>query len=92
MRVVLFPWVLSLLCVVVPLDYLKKIYAGFVRDGWKFIYKTVLSVFVYHKDKLKDMEESGDILVFLSVSNTEEKDSIDWEDIVRYGESLDIRV
>ncbi len=49
-------------------------------------------MFVYHKDKLKDMEESGDILVFLSVSNTEEKDSIDWEDIVRYGESLDIRV
>lgn len=48
----------------------------------------MLSVFVYHKDKLKDMDESGDILVFLSVSNTEEKESIDWEDIVRYAETL----
>lgn len=69
MRVVLFPWVLSLLCVVVPLDYLHLVYMGFVRQGWKFIYKTILSVFIYHKDKLKDMDESGDILVFLSVSN-----------------------
>lgn len=73
---------------VVPLDYLKAVYAGFVKEGWRFIYKTVLSVFVYHKDKLKDMDESGDILVFLSVSNTEEKESIDWEDIVRYAETL----
>lgn len=71
MRVVLFPWVLSLLCVVVPLDYLRLIYVGFVRHGWKFIYKVILSVFIYHKDKLRDMDESGDILVFLSVSNDE---------------------
>jgi hypothetical protein len=49
MRVILFPWVLSLLCVIVPLDYIHLVYMGFVRNGWQFIYKTVLSVFVYYK-------------------------------------------
>lgn len=85
MRVILFSWILSLLCVVVPLDFLHLVYVGFVKENWKFIYKTVLAVFVYHKDKLKSMDESGDVLVFLSVSNEEGKDNVDWEDIINFG-------
>jgi hypothetical protein len=45
----------------------------------------VLAVFVYHKEKLKSMDESGDVLVFLSASNEEGKESVDWENIIKFG-------
>lgn len=68
--VVVFPWILSLLSSIVPLDYLHLIYIGFIQyDGWVFIYRMVVSLLVYHKEKLKQMNDSSDILVFLSATN-----------------------
>ena len=56
--------------VVVPLDYIHLIYEGFIKhQGWKFIYKFVLSVFLYNKEKLKDMDDNSDVLAFLSSTN-----------------------
>ena len=72
---VVFPWVLSLLCVLVPLDYIHLVYVGFMREKWEFIYKVAVSVFVYHKEALKVIEESDEVLVFLSASNEERKHS-----------------
>lgn len=78
---------LSLMTVVVPLDSLHLVYEGFIKDGWNFIYRLGLAIFLYHKETLKEMDEGGDILVFLSATN-EKKEDKNWEDIVEYAQEL----
>lgn len=48
-RVICFPWILSLMSVVVPLDSLHLVYEGYLKEGWSFIYRLGLAVFLYHK-------------------------------------------
>ena len=40
-----------------------------MREKWAFIYKVVISIFVYNKERIKSIDESDDILVFLSASS-----------------------
>lgn len=87
LKVICFPWMLSLMTVVVPLDSLHLVYEGFIKDGWNFIYRLGLAIFLYHKETLKEMDEGGDILVFLSATN-EKKEDKNWEDIVEYAQEL----
>ena len=76
LKIVCFPWMISVMTVVVPLDSLHFIYNGFIKDGWSFIYRVALAIFLYHKDELMEMDEIGDILVFLSA--TEKKEERNW--------------
>ena len=69
--------------VVVPLDCLHLIYNGFIKDGWDFIYRVGLAIFLYHKEELMEMDEIGDILVFLS-STSEKKEDKDWFELIEY--------
>ena len=75
------------MAVLVPLNYLHFIYNGFIRDKWDFIYRIALAIFIYHKDELLEMDEIGDILVFLS-STREKKEDKNWLDLIEYAEEL----
>ena len=75
LKLIIFPWVLSLLSVLVPLEYIHLVYVGYMKEGWNFIYRVVLAVFLYNKDLLKSLEEPDEVLVFLSASNEEKKKS-----------------
>lgn len=87
LKIVLFPWVLSIMCVIVPLQHIHKVYEGFLARGWSFIYRAILSLFLYHRDKCIEFEESGDLLVFLSASNPNSR-SADWENIFEFEREL----
>ena len=73
--------------VVVPLNSLHLVYNGFIAEGWNFIYRLGLAVFLYHKEALKEIEEGGDALVFLSGINERKEDS-NWSEIVGYAGEL----
>lgn len=55
--------------VVVPIDYLAPVFDAFMREGWPFIYRMGLAIFLYHKETLKEIDECGDVLVFLSATH-----------------------
>ena len=40
---------LSLMSVVVPIDYLAPVFDAFMREGWPFMYRMGLAIFLYHK-------------------------------------------
>lgn len=90
LRLVIFPWILSLLSVLVPLEYMHLVYGGFMRDGWGFVYKVILAVFLYHKEGLKAMEEGDEVLVFLSASNEGNRDNGEWTDVIAYARMLKV--
>lgn len=78
---------LSLMSVVVPLNHLHLVYNGFIEEGWSFIHRLGLSILLYHKEPLKEMDEAGDVLVFLSATNDKKEDK-DWPEIIRYALEL----
>jgi hypothetical protein len=47
----------------------------------------VLSIFLYHKKTLMQLEDHGDVLALLSTTN-EKRSSYDWEDIIIFANSL----
>lgn len=87
LNVVCLPWVLSLLSCVVPLDHLHLVYEGFIRERWQFVYRVVLSIFLYHKPTLMRLQDHGDVLALLSATN-DKRTSYDWEDIILFANSL----
>ena len=48
-----------------------------MTEGWNFIYRLGLAIFLYHKETLKEIDEGGDALVFLSSIN-ERKEENNW--------------
>lgn len=83
------PWVLSLLTSIVPLDSIHLIYDGFIKEKWNFIYRVCLSIFVYFKDRIREATEGSEILMLFSTGQDDLKE-IDWEDIVKYGEKIEV--
>lgn len=80
LRVICLPWVISLMTSVVPLEQLHLIYLGYIKNKWSFIYKVVLALLVYHKEVIKEMEDSGDVMALLSPSNPNRE----WIEIIAY--------
>jgi hypothetical protein len=87
LHMICLPWVLSLLTSIVPLDSIHLIYEGFMKDKWNFIYRVCLSVFVYFKERIKEATEASEVLMMFSAGQEEFKE-IDWEDIIKYGETI----
>lgn len=87
LHMICLPWVLSLLTSIVPLDSIHLIYEGFMKDKWNFIYRVCLSVFVYFKERIREATEASEVLMMFSAGQEEFKE-IDWEDIIKYGETI----
>jgi hypothetical protein len=58
-----------------------------MKDKWNFIYRVCLSIFVYFKERIRDATEASEVLMMFSAGQEEFKE-IDWEDIIKYGETI----
>jgi hypothetical protein len=59
LQIICLPWILSLLTCIVPLEQLHLVYDGLIIEKWRFIYKVCLSIFIYHKEQIKEYKDDA---------------------------------
>ncbi|KAL4465305.1 hypothetical protein ABPG74_002019 [Tetrahymena malaccensis] len=76
-------WILVLLTDIIPLEYSHLVLQGVFKEGWIFLYRTVINLIKILLRKLENLEDQSEILYVLkSVRSRQKEYQIDWSEIL----------
>lgn len=80
-------WVLSLMSVCIPLQFMHEVIDKFREKGWNYLYRLVVTYLLFSKEGLMLASDQAEFLSSLNNKNSREL-GIEWKEMISSADKL----